>query len=313
MAIVGCDPATNATSRHGIPASNKPARIATDFIPNAVRVHEKVISGGLPEGENAFKELKSLGIQTIVCVDGAKPDVEMASQFGLRYVHLPHGYDGISEKRGQELAKAVRDLEGPVYIHCHHGKHRSPAAAAVACVGAGFIPSSDALAILKLAGTSSDYHGLYRSTREARQIDDETFNELKVAFRPVVEIPPMADAMVELDMTFHHLQQLSENGWKALPKHSDISPAHEALILREHFVELLRTEETKSYPSEFSDLLAHSIEAAKEIESMVKGISSSTNHHRPDTVPNRDAVKQLDQMLNQIRLDCRRCHEAYRN
>jgi len=230
MAIVGCRPALDAFSHEATSKSSEPTRIATDFIPNAVRVHEKVISGGLPEGENAFKELRSLGIQTIVCVDGAKPDVEIASRFGLRYVHLPHGYDRIPKQRAQELAKAVRDLEGPIYIHCHHGKHRSPAAAAVACVGAGLIPAPDALAILEIAGTSRDYLGLYQSTREAREIDRELLNELKVEFRPVVEIPLMVDAMVELDVTFHRLQQISENGWKALPKHPDVSPVHEASL-----------------------------------------------------------------------------------
>ncbi len=37
-------------------------------------------------------------------------------------------------KGGRKTAKAVRDLPGKIYIHCHHGKHRSAAAAATACV-----------------------------------------------------------------------------------------------------------------------------------------------------------------------------------
>src|SRR5262245_15845815 len=92
-------------------------RIEVQHLPNAYRLHDRVISGGLPEGEAAFKELQALGIRTVISVDGAKPDVELARKFGMRYVHLPHGYDGIPKERAKELAKAVRDLDGPIYIH----------------------------------------------------------------------------------------------------------------------------------------------------------------------------------------------------
>ncbi|MEZ6069075.1 MAG: hypothetical protein R3C10_02145 [Pirellulales bacterium] len=132
-------------------------------LPNAVQLHPRVISGGLPEGDAAFAELEQLGVKTIISVDGAKPDVQAAARHGLRYVHLPHGYDGIPEERGRELAKAVRELDGPIYIHCHHGKHRSPAAATVACVSTGLLPANEAVAVLKLAGTSPNYRGLYES------------------------------------------------------------------------------------------------------------------------------------------------------
>ena len=153
-------------SRQGQQNQPQPAvleKLPTKHLPNALQVHPKVISGGQPEGEAGFAELKELGIETIVTVDGAKPDVELAKKYGLRYVHLPHGYDGIPEERVEELAKAVRDLPGPIYIHCHHGKHRSPAAASAACVGAGLIDPKDARQVLVVAGTSESYRGLYQT------------------------------------------------------------------------------------------------------------------------------------------------------
>ena len=116
-----------------------PDKLGSEHLPNSYRVTEKMISGGQPDGEAGFRELRDLGVKTIVSVDGAKPDVELAKKYGLRYVHLPHGYDGISDVRLKELAKAVRDLPGTIYIHCHHGKHRSPAAAAAACVVVGTV------------------------------------------------------------------------------------------------------------------------------------------------------------------------------
>jgi len=150
---------------------HSPRKIAATYLPNPVMVHPKVISGGLPEGDNAFQELQSLGVKTIISVDGMKPDVDTASKFGLRYVHLPHGYDGVPSGRVKELAKAVRSLDGPIYIHCHHGKHRSPAAASIACVGAGLISKSMALAVLELAGTSPNYRGHFDSARRAKPLE----------------------------------------------------------------------------------------------------------------------------------------------
>src|SRR4029453_11584488 len=137
--------------------SDIPQRIDSELLPNAYRLADKVISGGQPQGEAGFAELKNLGVRTIISVDGAKPDVELAKKFGLRYVHLPHGYDGVPDERVRELAKAVRDLPGPIYIHCHHGKHRSPTAATVACVAAGLLRPEAALTVLKTAGTSENY------------------------------------------------------------------------------------------------------------------------------------------------------------
>src|SRR5262245_48277837 len=132
----------------GSSVAAEPRKLAALHLPCAIEIHPQVISGGLPEGEAAFQDLAALGIKTIISVDGATPDVATAKKHGLRYVHLPHGYDGISAARAAELAKAVRDLPGPIYIHCHHGKHRSPAAAAVACVAAGLTDASDAELIL---------------------------------------------------------------------------------------------------------------------------------------------------------------------
>jgi protein tyrosine phosphatase (PTP) superfamily phosphohydrolase (DUF442 family) len=94
---------------------------------NVHRLSDKLISGSSPDGAVGFQSLKQLGVRTIISVDGAKPDVEAAKQAGLRYVHLPIGYGGVSEEQGLRLARAVHDLPGPIYLHCHHGKHRGPA------------------------------------------------------------------------------------------------------------------------------------------------------------------------------------------
>src|SRR5262249_9425334 len=129
---------------------------------NVFQITEKLYSGSSPEGDEGFSSLQKLGVKTIISVDGAKPDTERAHKYELRYVHLPIGYDGVPREQALRIAKAVRDLPGPIYLHCHHGKHRGPAAAAVAhlCLD-DKCPVEAALAVLKKAGTDPHYTGLY--------------------------------------------------------------------------------------------------------------------------------------------------------
>jgi hypothetical protein len=73
---------------------------------NVLRITNKLLSGSVPEGDVGFQTLQKLGVKTIITVDGAKPAVERAKKFGMRYVHLPIGYDGVPAEQGLRLAKA---------------------------------------------------------------------------------------------------------------------------------------------------------------------------------------------------------------
>ncbi len=280
-----------------------PVRVEAPHLPNAYQLHEKVISGGQPDGEEAFVELEELGIKTVISVDGAKPDIEAAKRHGMRYVHLPHGYDGIPEERAKELAKAVRDLPGPIYIHCHHGKHRSPAAATVACVETGLLPPSAALLVLKTAGTSENYRGLYQSAENAKRLDDALLDQLQVEFRETVELPPMAEAMVALEHTFDHLKVVSQNGWMPTDDHPDIAPAHEALLLKEHFTELMRTDLAKNEPPKFMEYLQSSETSAGELETLLLNANSGKEV----------APAQIAASFETITKNCAACHKEFRD
>ena len=82
-------------------------------IENVFRLSPRLYSGGDPHGAEAFAALKALGIKTIISVDGATPDVEAARKLGLRYVHLPIGYDGVPREQAVRIVKAVKTLPGP--------------------------------------------------------------------------------------------------------------------------------------------------------------------------------------------------------
>src|SRR5947207_15735079 len=82
---------------------------------NAFALSTNLFSGGSPEGDTGFQSLEKLGIKTIITVDGAQPDLERAHARGMRYIHLPHGYDGIPSTTQLQLIKAVQTAEGPIY------------------------------------------------------------------------------------------------------------------------------------------------------------------------------------------------------
>ncbi|WP_218932111.1 protein-tyrosine phosphatase family protein [Adhaeretor mobilis] len=312
---IGCSPETVLQQAEDTPPrpagdittadAGHPHKIATKHLPNPVQVHPKVISGGLPEGDRAFQELQDLGVKTVISVDGARPDVAIAKKYGLRYVHLPHGYDGVPENRIKELAKAVRDLDGPVYIHCHHGKHRSPAAASVACVAAGLIPQVDGLSVLKIAGTSPNYRGLYESARTTTPFEDALLDELDVEFRESMEVPPMAEAMVALEHTHDHLKAIAAAGWRSPGDHPDLDPAHEALLFREHFTELLRTDYVQQKSEEFQQLMRGSEEAAQKLEDTLRQWQPTESRPAPPPA--------LEQIFTSITADCKTCHQKFRD
>ncbi|MGB7325370.1 MAG: hypothetical protein WBD31_10905 [Rubripirellula sp.] len=290
-------------------SDNLPRRLEASHLPNPVQVHATVISGGLPEGDAAFKELADLGIKTIVSVDGMKPDLEMAKKYGLRYVHLPHGYDGVPKSRVKELAKAVQSLEGPIYIHCHHGKHRSPAAASVACVAAGLVKPEKAIEILELAGTNKNYVGLYQSARQTRPLPADELRHFSPEFPEVAEVPPMAEAMVDLGHTHEHIKLIAESNWRTPEKHPDLDPAHEALLLREHFTELLRKPEVKAEPEEFKRMLRDSESAARKLEILLaKWQASRGDQTLPAEIP-----AEIPAQAKIISDNCKACHVRFRD
>lgn len=288
----------NGTSRQTVPTP-----IDDERLPNAFRIHERVISGGLPDVDG-MRALVDLGVHTLVSVDGAQPDVELARKLGLRYVHLPHGYDGISQTRVLELAKAVRELDGPIYIHCHHGKHRSPAAAASACITAGYLPAEHGVAILKSAGTSPHYRGLYQTVAEARPVPADVLTELSVEFQEIVAVPPMAQAMVELERCLDRLQQIAEANWQVPEAHPDLDPVHVALILQEHFTEILRTPEMETHPQAFRELMSDAEQLARHLQSQL------VEHSENKTDLTR---MKLDGAMQAVSQNCQNCHRQFRD
>ena len=260
---------------------------------NLHELSDRIYSGGEPADDEAFQAIADLGVKTVVSVDGIRPNIEAARKHGLEYVHIPIGYDGIEEEQAAMLTRLVRDRKGPFYVHCHHGRHRGPAAAAVACIASGSADNAGGIKILERAGTSRNYAGLWRDVGAFRLAPaGAALPELV----EVAEVSSLAAAMAEIDRVYDRLVLSKDAGWKAPAEHPDVVPAQEALQLKERFHEVGRTL-SPDFPQEFRDLLGESESTATDLETSLKASRGG----------------EADKLLQAIEASCKACHAEHRD
>jgi protein tyrosine phosphatase (PTP) superfamily phosphohydrolase (DUF442 family) len=270
-------------------------RIKEDGLENFYALSTNLFSGGSPEGDDAFVVLEKLGIKTIITVDGAQPDLERAHAHGMRYVHLPHGYDGIPAQTQLELIKAAETVEGPIYIHCHHGTHRGPTAAAVICIAEKNWSAAEAEAWLRTAGTGTNFQGLYATVRSFRKPNAEKLSATPAKFVEAQKASGLVDSMVSIDQTFDRLKTLRAAPVTSAP---DNHLLNEATLLREHFREAQRLGDAKKRGGQFMKKLAAAENQASAFE---EALGSST-----------DRVA-ADRAFNALANSCAACHRTYRD
>lgn len=263
-----------------------------DQLPLLYRVSETLYSGGQPKNEEAFVQLKRLGIRTIVNVDGAQPDLELAKKYGLTYVHIPIGYDSVPVEASASMAKALKSNDGPFYIHCHHGRHRGPAMAAIAVQLETDCGPEGGLDVMRHTGTSADYDGLWRDVREFTRakvegMDPELFE--------AVPVGTLATEMAAMDRIWDRIKWCEEVGWQTPEDHPDVAPAHEALMLNERLRELVRLE------NEFDDDVLQGLHAA---ENSAKRLHEALKGGDTDTANEHFAL---------LRKGCKSCHATHRD
>ncbi|MDX2176469.1 MAG: hypothetical protein SF028_08355 [Candidatus Sumerlaeia bacterium] len=278
------------------PAAPAPAAaVAAEMAPieNLLPVTDRIWSGGQPNGDDAFDRLAALGVSTIVSVDGAQPDVDAARARGMRYVHLPMGYDSVPGDVAASLRELLAEEPGTIFVHCHHGKHRGPAAAAVAKrLETGCAPE-EAVAFLATAGTGKEYAGLWADVRDFDPA------HLPPRGRPLVEVARVDDfitIMAQVDRTFDRVALCQKAGWNTPPGHPDVSPAHEALLLAEGLQESHRVTEGE-YDADFHAGMERIRQAAWDLrEALAAG-----------------ETKRADDLFAAVKAECRVCHEGWRN
>lgn len=268
---------------------------------NAVAYHEGFVSGSVPEGEAGLATLAAMGVKTIISVDGAEPEVDRAAAYGMRYVHLPIGYNGFDDSRRLELARASRDAlrEGPVYIHCHHGKHRSAGAAAAVASSLGWMTPEEGVARMKVSGTAPNYAGLYACAAEASVVETSLIEAVSGDFPSTSKPSTFVQGMVEIDEVMEHLKLIEKAAWRVPADHPDLVPAAEAGRLADLYRALAVGEYARSKPAEFLVLIEQGRAEAQHLEDLL--VQSSTDG------------PSLAAAFKAVGASCKTCHAAYRD
>ncbi len=222
----------------------------------------------------------------------------------MRYVHIPIGYDGVPTEAALRMARAVRDLPGPVYLHCHHGQHRGPAsAAAVHLLLDPACPVEQALAEMKRAGTDPKYQGLWAAPAQIRKLGAVNLDKVDSQFPETVKPAAFADVMVRVDEQWDKLKEIKAAGWKASKSNPNSSPGHEALLLNELWREAVRMPEISARPRDFRTWLKHAEDASTKLES---ALACEAGKPEVDAAAAEEAFKA-------VAASCTRCHAKYRD
>lgn len=278
---------------------------------NVFQLSDQIISGSEPQGEQAFDQLAAMGVKTILSVDGKRPDAEAAARHGLRTVHIPIQYKGIAKEQLAAITKTFRELDGPFYVHCFHGRHRGPAAAAIGRLVVDGVSREEALAEMRQwCGTAEEYEGLYATVAAAPLPDAAASAKLDFDFPVAQTLDGVRGVMIPVPRAHDHLQALAKNGWATDPEHPDMDPVNQAEILEQLFDTLEHQPDTLEMPDDFQGW-AHNARAASAelIEALRAG--------RAGLSPHQSLQGEARQLANiamaDIKQSCTACHASYRD
>jgi len=265
---------------------------------NVFHLSETVISGSEPHGDAAFEHLAGMGVKTILSVDGKAPDEEAAERHGMHYVHVPIHYSGISSDELVRIAKTFREAEGPFFVHCFHGKHRGPAAAAVGRLVLDGATRAQALAEMRQwCGTSWKYEGLFGTIASGEMPTRRQSARYAWDFPAAHPLGGFRQAMVGVARHWDNLVALEKRDWKADPKHPDVDAQNEAAKLLGLFGRANGLDQIKKSPEDFRDWMDTSVEQGDKLLRALKAGETG----------------KASKALRVIKQSCGSCHASYRN
>ena len=298
LAAACMGPQEQASPLARVQVSSKPKVkvMETEGIHHLMQLSENIYSGAAPEGAESFAALRDLGVRTLVCVDSARPDVEGAAAYGLRYLHIPIGYDGIAPSQQLALVAAMEEQDGPYYFHCHHGKHRGPAAAAIALRADSGCDGATARHVLELAETSTDYPGLWR---DVQGWTAPAADAPRPAVGPFAQVSDFEGAMAAIDRTWDRVKLAHAADWGVPEGHPDLVAANEVQALLEGLEAGLRhPPQELMTDAEFLRRMDDAVRVARALRSGLGEAASGD---------------ELEARYSELASSCKSCHRDYRD
>ena len=271
---------------------------------NVFRLSRNLVSGSEPHGEAAFVELQKLGVRTIVSVDGAVPDAALAEKYGMRYVHVPIHYKGIAADEALRLGKTFRELPGPFFVHCFHGKHRGPAAAALArCLIDGASRPQAIAEMRQWMGTAPEYEGLYQTIATQRLPTVEETAAYRFDFPAEHRAEGFVAGMVELARAFDNVKDAAKHDFATNPAHPDLDALHEARKVERLLEGCRETEASRGAKPDFRGWMDEANTAADELVAALERMRKGTD----------GALAEASGRVGLIGKACKACHKVYRD
>lgn len=268
------------------------------------RLSDNIVSGAEPHGDVALKALADMGIKTILSVDGKTPDAETARKYGLRYVHIPIQYSGISTEQIEKIVKTFREQQGPFFVHCFHGKHRGPAGAALGRLVLDGASREQALAeMAQWCGAAAKYEGLYRTIATAEMPSEARTKKVAFAFDEAHPFEGIRAGMIQLTRTWDNLELLAKGDFQPDKEHPDLDAANEAAQAKHLFAQMLASHELLSKPKDYQAWMKSSAEHAVALHDALYGTDTGS----------AEALARAKKHFGAIQQDCAACHKAHRN
>ena len=241
-----------------------------------------VYVGGQLDG---YEELQRMGFRSVIDVDATAPP--RGKDLDLRIVHLPLRYSGITTDEARLLADAMASMDRPIYVHCHHGTNRAPAAAAVALVGIGEWTPDRGVRLLEVSGTDRAFAGLYDSVASSNVIPRDERMPIDQIDRTMEEFPVL---MAGID-----------DSWAALIEDVERRrPATDVTARSAEFVDMLRVAfdaDARMESESYRALANQVVVEATELEHALRGVQ----------------MNRVQILLDAVGATCTACHRQYRN
>ena len=147
-------------------------RIEKAGLPNLHRVTEDLYRGAQPTAEG-FRELKAMGIRTVVNLRSFHSDRDELGDLDLGYEHITMKAWHAEDKEAVRFLKIVTDKEKlPVFVHCQHGADRTGTVCAIYRVAVCGWSKEEAVREMTEGGFG--FHGVWQNlARYVRRLPNE--------------------------------------------------------------------------------------------------------------------------------------------
>jgi hypothetical protein len=223
----------------------------------------------------------------------------------MRYVHIPVQYKGLSPEEMAAIAKTFRELPGPFYVHCFHGKHRGPTAAAVGRIVLDGASREVALAEMRQwCGTAQKYSGLYAAIANQMIPDAATTQAFAFEFPSAHRFHGLRETMIVAPRSYDPLRDLAARDFAPDPDHPDLDAVNESQKLAELFAMLEKGEDTAARPEDFRSWMSTAARDSALLREQLQGV-------RAGATP--AGLQDAKATIARLESTCNSCHKIYRD